>query len=322
VRDQGIAFVRLDERDRGRIHLVPPDGGLVRALTDPELDMHRPAWSPDGSRLVALGRGPGDGIASQVYLVDPASGQAERITHNGVPKGSPSWSRDGSEIFVALSVGRGGYDLFGLRPDGSGLRQITGPPFEGELPPVLEAADVTLWVEELTEAGGVTAPPDAMQTWSPTENAVAFVRSILRRGPAPDDTAVERHIWTSGPDGGQERQLTEGPVEDGEPVYSPDGSRIAFSRCVEGEFIDDASGRHSAVRLWLMNADGTDPRVLTPDPADYASPSWSPDGTRLVCSRSVSGPPHLHVIGADGSNGYPLTQPGGYEDYDPAWRPS
>ena len=70
-----------------------------------------------------------------------------------------------------------------------------------------------------------------------------------------------------------------------------------------------------------MNADGTGVRVLTPEPADYASPSWSPDGTWLVFSRAVSGPPHLFVIRADGSNGHPLTHPGTYGDYDPAWRP-
>ncbi len=143
-----IAFARLGHGDRGRIHLVQPDDRAVRALTDPNLSMHAPAWSPDGSRLVALGNGPADGLLPQVYLIDAASGEAEGITHDGVPKLSPAWSPDGSEIFVEPSVGNRGYDLFGLRPDGSGLHQITGPPFEGELPPVLDAADAVMWVAE------------------------------------------------------------------------------------------------------------------------------------------------------------------------------
>jgi len=57
------------------------------------------------------------------------------------------------------------------------------------------------------------------------------------------------------------------------PSRSADGSlaaRIAF--------VSDRSGNHE---IYLMNADGTDVRRLTDDPAFDSAPSWSPDGAAI-----------------------------------------
>src|SRR5712692_5625113 len=51
-----IAFTRLRDH-RGAIHLADPGTGAVRRLMDPGLPLYYPAWSPDGSRLVAIGQG-------------------------------------------------------------------------------------------------------------------------------------------------------------------------------------------------------------------------------------------------------------------------
>ncbi|HTN51542.1 MAG TPA: protein TolB, partial [Anaeromyxobacter sp.] len=92
-------------------------------------------------------------------------------------------------------------------------------------------------------------------------------------------------------------------------VYSPDGSRIAFS-ITEGANTD----------IWVMNADGTGARALTRDPAIDVSPCWSPDGRRITFTSDRAGTPQIYVMNADGSEPRRLTFQGNYNQ-TPQWSP-
>ena len=66
------------------------------------------------------------------------------------------------------------------------------------------------------------------------------------------------------------------------PVWSPDGSRIAFLTARPG-----ISYRQSSARLYTMEADGGVPRILTPQlnwlyEAAHFPTTWSPDGERIA----------------------------------------
>lgn len=64
------------------------------------------------------------------------------------------------------------------------------------------------------------------------------------------------------------------------PVFSPDGTRIAF--------VSDRSGQNN---LWIMNADGSDSRPVFLDPTTRISePAWTPDGKSIVAVRSFATP--------------------------------
>jgi TolB protein len=77
------------------------------------------------------------------------------------------------------------------------------------------------------------------------------------------------------------------------PAWSPDGSQIAFR---DGVAVPTPSG--FVDRIFVINADGSGLRQLTPDdPANDDSPTWSPDGTRLMFTRNGV----LHAINADGT---------------------
>ena len=80
--------------------------------------------------------------------------------------------------------------------------------------------------------------------------------------------------------GGQARPLTSGMASDSQPKFSPDGSRIAF-----------ISDRDGAENVWVMGADGKRPRKLSDNTknAEFASPSWAPDGSHVVASRTTWG---------------------------------
>jgi len=65
---------------------------------------------------------------------------------------------------------------------------------------------------------------------------------------------------------------------DSQPVWSPDGSRIAFYSDRKFNLPD----RDDNVDIYVMAADGTGLTRLTDDPASDAFPYWSPDGQRLA----------------------------------------
>lgn len=115
-------------------------------------------------------------------------------------------------------------------------------------------------------------------------------------------------IYTTTP-GGTAKKIT---VSNGssDPVYSPDGSRIAF--------ISDNE-------VFVMNADGTGRRQITATSVAEQQPAWSPDGSRITYASSsfdVDGQTDLEIwaINADGSGRTPLTS-NTFPDTQPAWSP-
>ncbi len=134
--------------------------------------------------------------------------------------------------------------------------------------------DESLNLEELpfdAEAGRVTGPARVLTSGS---NHVGFF------DPAPDGKAVvfsaERgarsHLWRIDPPA-PAVELTRDPnYSDSNPEWSPDGREIAFSRSLAG-----ASDRSPA--LWIMTADGTNPRRVTEFSGEMA---WLPDGKALI----------------------------------------
>jgi Tol biopolymer transport system component len=86
--------------------------------------------------------------------------------------------------------------------------------------------------------------------------------------------------------------------------WSPDGTMIAYARA-----------NATDLDVWVMNADGSEPRLLVGGPGNQDSPSWSPDGSMLVY---VSDDPasHLWLVDADGSDPTQLTDGA---DFFPDW---
>ncbi len=105
--------------DRRRLRLLPPAGDRSGGLDWPKL-------APDGRTLAVSSFQPGRGPAGrpQVWLYTLPSGGWRQLT--ALPEGAydPDWSPDGQRLaFVARSAGR--HDVWVMRADGSGLRQVT-----------------------------------------------------------------------------------------------------------------------------------------------------------------------------------------------------
>jgi TolB protein len=99
------------------------------------------------------------------------------------------------------------------------------------------------------------------------------------------------------------------------PAWSPDGSRIVFSR-----------NRIGHPELFTIGADGSDLRQLTVNTEGVdVEAAWSLDGSRIVFVRNSGGPIDLWVVAADGGEPTPLTryglEAGGFPE-SPAWSPN
>ena len=102
---------------------------------------------------------------------------------------------------------------------------------------------------------------------------------------------IKRHhyeIVVSIIDGTDAKRLTQNEELDNFPVWSPDGSRIAF-----------VSDRRPS-GLYTMSPDGSDVRLVSDD-ASYNPPAWSPDGRRLAVVAWDGEVRIVYTVGSDGS---------------------
>jgi TolB protein len=106
------------------------------------------------------------------------------------------------------------------------------------------------------------------------------------------------------------RRLTRDPAEEFDPAWSPDGTKIAFSR-FEGRWY----------QIYVMNADGTDPVQITHGDNSASDAAWSPDGRRIAFTRCSAGSCDIYVMNADGGGEERLTHGERPGEQDPTWSP-
>lgn len=148
-------------------------------------------------------------------------------------------------------------------------------------------------------------------TTSPDGGQIAFV--VYGGGP----TSWESVIYVVNRDSTNVRRLTYTEARHDEPAWSPDGSRIAFTRQVFGEGAD----------VWMMNIGGSEEVNITDDLGigNFRSPSWSPKLNdieyRIVFSGEINGETHLWSMRDDGTNKVQLTFDAQTINTEPDWSP-
>lgn len=130
-----------------------------------------------------------------------------------------------------------------------------------------------------------TPEPEQHPSWAPDGKQILFTRG---------DVMTNIDVYVMDADGSNVTRLTEHPERDQRGVFSPDGATIAF-----------VSQRDGDVAIWLMAADGSNPRKLV----QGREPSFSPDGRRIAFTSSAfDDNDEIYLIDLDGSNRTRLTE--------------
>jgi len=212
-----------------------------------------PSFSPDGSRIVCS-----DGSqyyeADNLYdlsILDTSTGSKHRLTDTG-DETKPVFSPDGTIVFVSRKDGA--YNISRLRPETAGMPQLTHAKSRGNT--------------VLSTYEDPVPSPDGESIYCKSS---AHSRSRMS---APEVYRIDF-------DGGMQQRLTFTDGKVCEFLVSPDGTRIAFS-----VYAGERTPGHPAVDIWLMNADGTDQKMLDEGVSVNFFGSFSPDGKSIAISSS------------------------------------
>src|SRR5207244_963595 len=155
--------------------------------------------------------------------------------------------------------------------------------------------------------------PDAAKQYAPEYARRDEEKKSGKRRPHAWDFDRHMDIFEADPDGSRLKRLTDTDGYDAEGSYSPDGKNIVF-----------CSQRDGNLQLWIMNADGSQPRRLTNAPNCYnGGPFFSPDGKRVIfrSDRKEKDRLQIYVINTDGSGERALTDRPTWVCWGPFWHP-
>jgi TolB protein len=232
--------------------------------------------------------------SSQIFSVARPGAKPRRLTSGGNVF-APDYSPDGRRIAFERR-GMGPDTIFTMGADGSA--------------PVRVAACAAV------PCLGSSAP-----AWSPDGNRLVFERAF---GPIVKDNAAGLDLVTANADGTAEQlllHLRSREAQGQEPhdaQWSPDGTRIAVT------ILNISAKPRNGSAIYVLDADGSNLRRITPMRLNAGNPDWSPDGKRIVFNSSYEAQAavEIYTVRPDGSRLRRLRREGKRSySFDPVWSP-
>jgi Tol biopolymer transport system component len=253
-----------------------------------------------------------------IYTADPVTGRATAIVTGPAVDEGPRFSADGTQVIFARKIDTGRAQLYVARSDGTDLKLLTPEPvtlFDSNIGQTLNPyqfspdgrsvliasskASFPLLSIAHIDGSGVRDLDLGMAAFEPSFRSVdgAEVLFVGNQG----NTRTGSGLYAYDLAGGVLRTIVapSDGFDVGAPVWSPDGSQIAYQKWT------DANGITG--KTHVVSADGTrDIELPSPDEAVWNLGSeWSNDGKRLFLQRGyTSGHEDVRavVVPADGSS--------------------
>ena len=256
-----IAFVS-NRSGNNDIYIMDTNGKNIRQITTDPKDDNVPSWSADGTEIAFHSNKDGD---YEIYIYALETGHIRQVTYNSCADWNPAWAPDGSR-FAFYSDCDGNREIYVMDIDGGNRRRLT---FEEET--------------------------DWFPAWSPDGNRITFTSHRSGR----------YYIFVMDADGSNQTSLAPGCISS----FSPNGNQIIYGQyCNTDDYgaislmkangsnahiLDDNANRNASwspdgsrivfqsertgnAEIWVMDADGGDPVLLTNNSAKDAAPVWQP----------------------------------------------
>ncbi len=220
-----------------------------------------------------------------------------RIDSLGILQGTPSSEHAGTNIPITLSV------LDSSTGSSDSLATAINVLSDNQPPQIVTTSLPDAYEGQLYSHTVEATDPDMgdVLTYELTSQSINKVAFISNR-----DGDFEIYVMDA--DGSNQIRLTNSPLDDADPTWSPDGSKIVFSSFREGD-----------AAIYVMDADGSNQTRLTNNPADEHSPVWSPgiinpSWLSINISGELSGTPGTEDVGIDIPVSIKVTDSGGLTD--------
>ena len=239
-------------------------------------------------------------LDDEIYIIDDNGKNLRRLTNHPAWDSEPAWLPDGRHIAFNSDRDKDVH-IYTMDLAGKNIKQIMDSNGRPAISPDGQwIAQTVAGFLLLVSIDGLKQkeihwgrPQGAtnMAAWSPDGKRIAFTIRI---------PGVLNDIYVIDITGDNFQRLTDHPWQDLEPAWSPDGQWIAFW-----------SNRDRDIAVYLMEADGANPKRL----ANGISPAWSPDGQQIAFVSRQEGIEGIFIMDRNGRNIRLLIEGG----IDPAW---